>query len=174
MSPNSDDWFVVKLVPVQSRLYRYIGGLVPVRADVEDLFQKSILTAWQERRGFDPERDLFAWLCGIARNHIRHHYRSLQRSRVVFDQKVIDQLAARLMEEDEALQRRQAALTRCLERLPTQQRELVEQYYQSEGTIRDYANGRGLGVEAFYKMLQRVRVALLECINARLAQEENS
>lgn len=172
-SPGSDDWFVLALVPVESRLYRYIASLAPVRADAEDLFQKSLLTAWQERRRFEPGGDLFAWLCGIARNHVRHHYRTLQRSRVIFDQQVVEQLAARLLEEDQYFQQRQAALSHCLEKLPVPQRELVEEYYQSAGTIREFARTRGLRVEALYKKLQRIRTALEECITAALAREAN-
>lgn len=171
---GSDDWFVAALVPVESRLYRYIASLAPVRADAEDLFQKSLLTAWQERRRFQTGGDLFAWLCGIARNHVRHHYRALQRSRVVFDQEVVEQLAARLLEEDRHFQHRQAALTECLEKLSPQQRELVEQYYQSEGTIRDFAQLRGLAVETLYKRLQRIRAVLEDCITATLAREANA
>jgi RNA polymerase sigma-70 factor (ECF subfamily) len=166
-----DDAFVVRLVPLQSRLYRYIASLVPVRADAEDLFQKSVLAAWQGRGTFRPNDDLYPWLCGIARNQIRLHYRSLQRTRVVFDQDVIEQVAVRLQQEDEWFQRRQAALTGCLERLRGEQRELVEQYYQSDSTIRDFARSRGLSVEALYKALQRIRDALRDCIEATLARE---
>jgi hypothetical protein len=67
-----DDWFVTGLIPLQTRLYRYIAGLVPVCADAEDLFQESLLTAWQERIRSDFSRDMFAWRCGIARNHSHH------------------------------------------------------------------------------------------------------
>ena len=171
LTPGSDDWIVVMMTPLHSRLYRYIASLVPVRADAEDLFQRSILTAWQNRRKFDPALDLFAWLCGISRNHVRHHYRSLERSRVVFDQEVVEQLATRLLEEDRQFEARQLALTRCLERLPSAQRELVEQYYQSTGSMREFAALRGLGIEAFYKLLQRIRAALRSCIEGTLTEE---
>jgi RNA polymerase sigma-70 factor (ECF subfamily) len=168
---NPDDAFVVRLVPLQSRLYRYIASLVPVRADAEDLFQKSVLAAWQGRGGFRRDADLFAWLCGIARNHIRLHYRSRLRSKVVFDQDVVDQLADRLQQEDEWFQRRQSALAGCLDRLRDGQRLLVEQYYRSDATIRDFALGRGLSAEALYKSLGRIRAALRGCIEATLARE---
>src|SRR5688572_8817032 len=97
----SDDAFMVRLVPLQSRLYRYIASLVPVRADAEDLFQNAVLAAWQRRKSFDSAADLFAWLCGIARNQVCNYYRSRQRSRMMFDQDVIEQLALRLEQEDD-------------------------------------------------------------------------
>ncbi len=111
-SSDPDHWFGVALVPVQSRLYRYMPVWCPARADAEDLFQKSLLTAWQERQKFDASLDLFAWLCGIARNHVRHHYRSLQRSRVMIDQQIVEQLAARLLETDRHFQDRQTGAGR--------------------------------------------------------------
>jgi RNA polymerase sigma-70 factor (ECF subfamily) len=166
-----DDDFMVRLVPLQSRLHRYIASLAPVRADAEDLFQKAVLAAWQGRGTFRPEADLYPWLCGIARNQIRLHYRSLQRARLVFDQDVVEQLAVRLEQEDDWFQRRQAALGGCLERLRGDQRSLVEQYYQSGATIRDFAQSRGLSAEALYKSLQRIREALRGCIEASLARE---
>ncbi len=172
--PASDDWFVVALIPLQTRLYRYIASLVPERADAEDLFQKSLLTGWQQRQRFDPALDLYAWLCGIARNHVRHHYRAAGRNRVTVNQDVINQLAERLEAEDRHFQQQQAALTECLGKLPVAQRELVEGYYHSGHTIRDFATGRGLGVEAVYKSLQRIRAALAHCIAQTLAREAHS
>lgn len=166
-----DNAFVFRLVPLQSRLYRYIASLVPSRADAEDLFQTSVLAAWQGREAFDPESDLFAWLCGIARNHVRNHYRSRKRSRRVLDPAVIEQLALRLQQEDEWFQKRQSALAGCLERLRSEQRQLVEQYYRSDSTIREFAESRGLSIEAMYKSLQRIREVLRGCIEATIARE---
>ncbi len=168
---QGDDWFLTVLVPAQSRLYRYIATLVPNRADAEDLFQKTCLTAWQERRRFDPSRDFFAWLCGVARNHVRHHYRSRARAVVGLDPDVVEQLAERLVEQDELFLRREAALGACLEKLPPKQRQLVEGYYRREQSIKDLATELGCAVDAAYKALQRVRAALQECVSSTLARE---
>jgi RNA polymerase sigma-70 factor (ECF subfamily) len=166
-----DDRFVTGLIPLQTRLFRYIAGLVPARADAEDLFQKSMLTAWQERGRYAPDRDLFAWLCGIARNHVRHHVRAVYRARAVLDPEVIEQLADRLLDEDGYFQRRQAALTECLGLLPDKSRALVEQVYGAEQAVKDVARQLGAGVEGVYKALQRVRAALHDCVTARLDRE---
>ncbi len=166
-----DDRFVAGLIPLQTRLYRFIAGLVPVRADAEDLFQKALLTAWQERGKYDPDRDLYAWLCGIARNHVRHHVRAAYRAKAVLDPEVIDRLAERLIDEDEYFQRRQAALTACLEKLPAKSRSLIEEVYGAGKSIKDVAAGLGAGAEGVYKAVQRVRAALHECVTATLTRE---
>lgn len=177
MTPNlplgggPDDRFVTGLIPLQTRLYRYIAGLVPVRADAEDLFQKAMLTAWQERSRYDPDRDLFAWLCGIARNHVRHHARTVARSKSVLDPEIIDCLAERLIEDDDFFQRRQAVLTACLEKLPAKSRGLIEQVYGAGRSIKDVAAGLGAGADGVYKAVQRVRAALHDCVTETMTRE---
>lgn len=99
---RSDDWFVSELVNSQRKLYLYISSLVAIRADAEDLFQKTCLTAWQRRDSYDPERDFLSWNCGIAHNHIRNFFRSKQQSRVCLPPDLIDQLSARLLEDADA------------------------------------------------------------------------
>jgi len=166
-----DDWFVTGLIPLQTRLYRYIAGLVPIRADAEDLFQKSLLTAWQERGRYDSGRDLFAWLCGIARNHIRHHIRAAYRTRAILDPDLIDQLADRLLDDDSYFQERQNALTECLDKLPAKTRTLIEQVYGADRTIKDVASQLGVGAEGVYKALQRARTTLHDCVSETLNRE---
>lgn len=168
---DSGDRFVTGLIPLQTRLFRYVASLVPARADAEDVFQKVLLTAWQARARYQPDRDMFAWLCGIARNEVRHHVRSLARSRAVLDPDLIDQLADRLLADDDHFRRRHEALTECLDKLPPRSRALLEQVYGAEQTVKDVARGMGAAVEGVYKALQRVRAALHDCVSGALARE---
>ncbi|MCL4207276.1 MAG: sigma-70 family RNA polymerase sigma factor [Pirellulaceae bacterium] len=63
----TDDRFITVLLANQSRVYRFLFTFVPRREDVEDLFQQTCLTLWQERAKFDPEKGEFAsWACAIA------------------------------------------------------------------------------------------------------------
>jgi len=121
------------------------------------------------RRTFDRNSELFPWLCGIARNHIRHHYRSRRTSPVRLQPDVVEQLAQLQMDEDAVFQERERALTRCLEKMPQQHRELVEGYYVKEQTVKSFAEDRGQTPEAVYKALQRARTWLYQCINRTLA-----
>jgi len=169
MDPSNDDWFVERFVPCQSRLYRFIATLVPNRADAEELFQKTNLTAWQVRHKFDRDCELFPWLCGIARNHVRHHYRSQSTSPVRLQPDVVEQLAQLQMDEDAALQERESALADCLGKLPEHHRDLVEGYYGSDQTIKAFAEDRSQKPDAVYKALQRARAWLYQCINRTIA-----
>jgi len=145
---------------------------VPNRADAEELFQEASLTAWKIRDRFDPLREMSPWLCGIARNLVAAHYRKQKSLAVTLDPDVVDRLGQQQMDEDMVLRERARALNQCLEKLPGRQRELVRQYYHSGQTVQSFAQAQGLSADAIYKMMQRVRMALFECINQTLKRGE--
>jgi len=170
MASTGDDWFIEQFMAIQSRLYRYIATLVAGRTDAEDLLQKTALSAWRERQRFEQGRDFFAWVCGVARNHVRHYYRSAKRSRVTIDSDVAEQLAVQLVEQDHETRQMQDALDECLRRLPGEQRKLLQRFYEG-ATAGTLAQELGRSVDALYKSLQRTRTALSACVNGILAAE---
>lgn len=69
--------------------------LVPRREDVEDLFQKTCLTLWQEQAKFDPEKGEFAsWACAIAQNHVRNFRRREAIRQALLSEEVAELLVA--------------------------------------------------------------------------------
>ncbi len=172
MKNSRDDQFIERYVECQSGLYRFIATLVPNRADAEELFQESSLTAWRIRERFDPTREMSPWLCGIARNVVAAHYRKQRSLAWTLDPDVVEQLGQQQMDDDVVLRERSRALSQCLEKLPDRQRDLVRQYYRSKQTVQSFSQAQGLSVEAVYKMMQRVRMALFECINQTMKRGE--
>ena len=112
------------------------------------------------------------WLCGIARNVVAAHYRKQKSLAVTLDPDVVERLVQQQMEEDTVLRERARALNHCLEKLPDRQRDLVRQYYHSDQTIQSFSQAQGLSAEAVYKMMQRVRMTLFECINQAMKRAE--
>lgn len=170
MDNNRDDRFIERYVECQSGLYRFIATLVPNRADAEELFQEASLTAWRIRDRFDPSREMSPWLCGIARNLVSAYYRSQKTCSLTLDPDVVDYLTQQQIEDDALLRERTQALNQCLDKLPDRQRELVRQYYNSEQTVQAFSEAHGLSPDALYKMMQRVRMALFQCINETLRE----
>ena len=91
---------------------------------------------------------------------------------MTLDLDVVERLGQQQMEEDVVLRERARALNQCLEMLPDRQRDLVRQFYHSDQTIQSFSQTQGLSAEAVYKMMQRVRMALFECINQTLKRGE--
>ena len=62
-------------------------------------------------------------------------------------------------------------LRECLAKLPAEQRTTLHRYYAEEETVESLALREGRSVEAIYKLLQRVRRALLDCIERGVRAE---
>ena len=62
-------------------------------------------------------------------------------------------------------------LRECLAKLPEDQRSTLNRYYAEEEAVETLALREGRSVEAIYKLLQRVRRALLDCIERGMRAE---
>ena len=62
-------------------------------------------------------------------------------------------------------------LRECLSKLPAEQRATLNRYYAEEEPVETLALREGRSVEAIYKLLQRVRHTLLQCIERGLRAE---
>jgi RNA polymerase sigma-70 factor (ECF subfamily) len=165
------DQFAELFVLNQSRVYRYIIGFVPNRADADELFQQTNLTIWKTWDRFDPTRPFLPWAYAIAQNHVRNFLRRRQNQPRLFSEDFLDELAQVHLEEDQYIADRQEALARCLEKLPARQRELVECRYAAGQSMTEVAAGRGQSIEAAYKAIQRVRALLFDCISQAMELE---
>jgi RNA polymerase sigma-70 factor (ECF subfamily) len=170
-SSNND--FVALLLANQSRVYRFLFSLVPWREDVEDLFQKTCLTLWQERAKFDPKKGEFAsWACAIAQNHVRNFRRRDATRRALLSEEVAELLLATREPGGRFSEDCHQALRHCLDRLPPHQLAFVEESYR-EGKL-NAAAAAGRSVNALYKSLRRIRTILHDCMLRFLAEGTTS
>lgn len=159
--------FAERFVRNENRVYRYVFSLLPRRAEAEEIFQETSLTLWKTWERYNPDVDFAAWACGIAHNLVRNHLRKRKtQPRVLVDEQVLDQLAERRLTEDAGLEERRQLLRSCLERLPGRQRRLVEEVYSGDRSMKEIAEGARQTPNAVYKLLRRIRAALIECAGA--------
>jgi RNA polymerase sigma factor (sigma-70 family) len=108
------------------RLLSYLRRLVPYD-EAEDVLQRVFFEVWRSRDRFDPDRSLEAWVFTIARRRAIDHLRRPHHATVPIEQvrdlaggdgrEVADRLAwAR-------------EVRRCLDRLPAEQRQVLELAY---------------------------------------------
>jgi RNA polymerase sigma-70 factor (ECF subfamily) len=160
--------FAERLVRNQQRVFRYIVSLVPNRADAEELFQQTSLTLWECWDRYDPELDFFPWACGIAHNHVRNFQRKRQNAQVQLQADVLEMLAERSQELRQREDDRLAALQHCLAELTERNRRIIESYYGGR-TVQQIAEQLPASPNAVYKLLDRIRMALHNCVSLRLA-----
>src|SRR6185295_20198322 len=77
----------------QRRIFGYLYTLVPDRHDAEDLLQETSLVICEKFHEFTPGTDFVAWACQIAWWRIRAARQKYARSKVVFDEKVLESVA---------------------------------------------------------------------------------
>lgn len=174
MQRTGRDVFVEFFLRYQSRIYRYIVSLVPNRADADELFQQTSLTLWKIWDRYDPERDFVSWACGIAHNHVRNFLRKRKVQPLVLSDDLVETLGQLRLVQSADLEERQQALTDCLERLPSHQQQLLAQCYGSEQTIKDVAADTQRTPGSLYKALERIRLALYDCIAKSLSAGSTS
>ena len=144
--------------------------LLPTCDDVDEVMQDVSIAAWTKFARFDPQTDFARWAATIARYEVLNYRRSRARDRLVFDEDLILLLADECQEEIAQSEQERRALDGCLEKLPSHQRELVFRVYMAGQKIRSVAEEIGVSPNALYKTLGRLRLTLLQCIQATLVR----
>ncbi len=153
-------------------VYRFL--LYRVGRDVslaEDLAQDTLLTALDRIGTYDGRASLHAWLCGIARNHVRGGVRrrrptSLEDLLAESDAD-IDAILARIEHEplpDEVLEREEtrALVGATLSSLPLPYRDALVEKYVEGRSVPESAAQSGRHVKAVESTLHRARKAFGE------------
>ena len=169
MPENPQDEFAKHFIENQGRLYAYIATLLPNRDDAEEVLQRTSLILWRKWDQFDTARGFLPWARGIAVNEVRNLLRRSERRNVHLSEPILELLVVELDQKTD--EGRTAALSSCIERLQTKQRDLLEQCYLGSTGIQAVAHTLGLRPEALYMRLHRIRKSLAECINREVASQ---
>ena len=168
---NNDD-FLALLAEHEAQIFGFLHALVCHREDSEDLMQQVVVTMWQKFGSFEPGTNFAAWGCKIAKNRALNYFQTRSR-RKVFAAPIIELLEATAAEQPAtARQARRRALSGCLNKLSSVDRELILSSYQSGGpSIKKIAEQKGRPAGSVYNSLRRIRQSLYRCIQASLARE---
>jgi RNA polymerase sigma-70 factor (ECF subfamily) len=158
-------------------LFAYVMALVGDEHQAEEVFQDTSVTLWKQFApgiapgmdfGSDPGRNFVRWAATVALNQVRNYRRVRGRDRHVFSESLVEQLAADRMELFEEDQSRREALGRCLAKLRDVDRQLVERCYGESRSFKQIAAEMGRPANTVYKALNRIRAALLVCVEEAL------
>ena len=123
------------------RLLSYLRRLVPYD-EAEDVLQRVFFELWRSRDRFDPDRSLEAWVFTIARRRAIDHLRRPHHVTVPIE--LVRDLAdgdGREVADRLAWARE---VRRCLDRLPAEQRQVLELAYFAGRTQVEIAEQLGL------------------------------
>ena len=164
--------FLALFLASEKEVFRYISALVPCVTDAQDLVQQTALALWRKFGEYDPRQPFTPWACRFALLEVKEFLRRSRKWQALLEGDLADELVRRRESLAADLDRRLAYLAGCLDKLPSQQRAVVEGYYYERQSVEGLATRTGRTVEAIYKSLQRIRQTLLECMTVSLQQAE--
>ena len=148
----------------EREIFRYVAVLVPNVADAEDIVQQTAFALWEKFDAYDSNQPFTPWACRFALNKAKQWAERRQRWQALLQGGLAEELAQRREELRPEIETRFKHLEGCLNKLPAEQRSVVEGYYYRREGIEKLAEHSGRTAAATYKTLQRVREALQLCI----------
>ena len=149
----------------EREIFRYVAALVPNGTDAEDIVQQTALALWENFDAYDPERPFTPWACRFALNKAKQWIERRQRWQTLLDGGLAEELAHRREALRPEFEVRLKHLESCLNKLPEEQRSLVEGYYYRRDAVEKLSAASSRTVAATYKTLQRVRQTLQNCVD---------
>lgn len=168
-TPN--DEFVRLLTSSHRCLLGYLTSLLGNREDAEDVLQRASVIMWRRFDSFEPGTDFLAWSSTVCFYEAKNFQRLAARSKLVFNDALLDLLSQERLSDLQHQDRRIEALHSCLARLDPENRNLLEKFYLDRSAIGDLAIQLGRAPQTLYNKLNALRRLLAVCIRQHTTQE---
>ena len=167
-----------KAVIEQNRrwLLAYLYAATGDSALAEDLVQETFVVAYRKREELSEVPIFGAWLRGVARNVLRRHREKCAHEPVLINIKMLDSFeepaaALEAVHLDPGYEsQRMAVLRRCVQKLTSRARILIQGRYQDNLSTDQLAQRAGLAPGSVPVILHRARTALFDCITRKMAR----
>jgi RNA polymerase sigma-70 factor (ECF subfamily) len=171
---SKEEAFVKEFVQNEPALRSFILSQVANWADMNEILQQTSLVLWRKFDQFEEGTSFKSWAFKIARFEALNYLKKQRRSKLVFCNETLDLLAMEDPRQEDALEMQRHALSACLKKLTPEQREILTECYEQKQTIKEVARKRSRTLEGLYKMIQRLRSSLLECVQKEMHSENYS
>lgn len=158
----------------ESQLRAYLMALLGNWSDVEDVFQETTLALWRSFDDFVPGTSFMTWAKQIAFHRVLQFRVSKQRRGVPCSEAFLNAVQQTIVSQSDQLDSRLRALTDCVAKLAEADRKLVAMRYESNRSIKEVAVQMGRPANTLYKALERIRHALVVCVEKAVAREERA
>ena len=164
--------FVRDLTDHQSRLYAYILAILGDPNAVGDVLQDTNVAIWRKADDYVEGTHFWAWVSRIAYFEVLAYRKRRQRDRLIFDDSLLEDIAAEAVAQAGPLGADLAALHRCTEKLSQLDQDLVRGRYTPGGSVKLLAQSRGKTAGAISQALYRIRAELADCVELELETED--
>ena len=144
----------------QKKLRRFIHKRVLNPEDADDILQLTYLEAWRNRERFSGQASLSTWMCGIAQNLVRNHFRRLYAKPVhcEFDESLWHgQEENNNLDWEFEINRRLEKTLTAIDHLPTEMRKTLYASLETDGSYQDTADVLDIPIGTVRSRLSRAR-----------------
>lgn len=166
--------FVEMLTSHQRDLYAYINTLLIGDVAASDVLQDTNLDLWARLNDFDFGRPFLPWAYGFAYHRVLAYRKTQRRSRLVFSDEVVQLISDTYVSDPADADSRLGALRLCLNKLDSQQKQLVRDRYVARMSVKTLAARLGSTANQVSARLYRIRKVLAKCVDTVLAKELRS
>ena len=153
----------------QEDLFRYIFALLPHEADARDVLQETSVALYRKFADYDPAKSFLPWAYRFAYLEVLKQRERNQRGARLLNPDLIERLAREREEQESVLQARLRALDQCLDELSPDDQALIRQRYQEKTPTEKLVRQSGASRRTLFRLLDRIRRMLFECISRRTA-----
>ncbi|MEI6715374.1 MAG: sigma-70 family RNA polymerase sigma factor [Verrucomicrobiota bacterium] len=142
--------------------------------EVDEVMQEVSVVAWRKFPQLTDPNQFPQWAAMIARYEILMARRRHARERLVLSEETISKLAEEGAHETTLRDQQLHALDTCINKLPTERRDLALAAYAPGASIRDLAAQLNRTEGSLYQLLARIRQDLLVCVEKTLIREAHT
>lgn len=164
--------FMQLFLPAQQSLHVYLRTLIQNPSDTEDVLQNAATVMWEKFDDFQMGTRFEHWAYHICRLQALRHLKERKRSKLVLNDEVLALLADRATTISDSTNDSIDAMEVCIERLPQQDRELLQMRFESDATNRSVARTVGRSEMSVSRTFSRIYGELLECIQRGLVSQK--
>ncbi len=156
----------LKILAHRTMLKAYLLAIVKDYHLAEDSLSDTtveILKSWSK---FDPRLDFGPWARGIARRVALSNLRKRNRKVLLLSEEVLESLGSKMEDlgSEAELEERKSRLKTCIEKLPSESRDLIKLRYFEGNHYSEIENRTGRTRSALYMAFSRIHKSLADCI----------
>ena len=173
MTPREAEEFTALWTYSQAEVAAFIRSILPDAEAAQEVLQQVAVQLVRHFDRYDSSLSFTAWAIGTAKHEVLAFRRRQATDRLVFGEAFVEQLAETFQRTSDADQPMRGALQECLEQTDARGRQALELYYGHGWKTAEVADALAISHGALRMQLCRLRNALRDCIERRLAGGES-
>ena len=173
LTTEQQEQFTQLWTQAQSTVACFVHTSIRDRGHAEDLLQEIAMTLFRKFASYDPSKAFLPWAMGVAKFAILGSRRDYARSRVIFDEALLERISNTILEVTPAQREEEAFLHDCLTKLAPKARRMIRLRYFDLLDSREIARVLGTSEVATRVGLLRIREQLRKCIENHLQLERS-